>query len=105
MVRRNQRAILGGIDMADLHILSRLRVMRAELHDELRQIEQRANKLRADLDVLDRAMLLLTLTVQPIERTGAAEIGKRGGEARARSLTAERRSEIAKLAATKRWTP
>ena len=33
----------------------------------------------------------------------AVSLGKRGGEARAKSLTAKKRSEIAKKAATKRW--
>jgi len=33
----------------------------------------------------------------------AVSLGKRGGEARAKSLTAQKRSEIAKRAATKRW--
>lgn len=33
----------------------------------------------------------------------AKALGKKGGAARAKSLTAERRSEIAKKAAAKRW--
>jgi hypothetical protein len=33
----------------------------------------------------------------------AAELGKKGGRARAQALTAEHRSEIAKRAAQKRW--
>jgi hypothetical protein len=33
----------------------------------------------------------------------AKALGKRGGAARAKSLTAEQRSEIAKKAAAKRW--
>jgi hypothetical protein len=33
----------------------------------------------------------------------AVNLGKRGGKARARALTAKRRSEIAKRAAAKRW--
>lgn len=36
-------------------------------------------------------------------RSAAAELGKKGGEVRARNLTAERRAEIARKAATKRW--
>lgn len=35
----------------------------------------------------------------------AAILGKRGGTARARNLTAEQRTEIARKAATKRWKP
>lgn len=34
----------------------------------------------------------------------ASALGKKGGPARAASLTAERRSEIAKKAAAKRWS-
>jgi hypothetical protein len=33
----------------------------------------------------------------------AAELGRRGGKARAKKMTPERRSEIARLAASKRW--
>jgi hypothetical protein len=33
----------------------------------------------------------------------AVALGKKGGKARAKNLTAERRSEIAKRAAQKRW--
>jgi hypothetical protein len=33
----------------------------------------------------------------------AAEMGRKGGKARAASMTPERRSEIAKKAAAKRW--
>ena len=36
-------------------------------------------------------------------RDAAAELGRRGGEARARTLTASQRSEIAKKAASSRW--
>ena len=34
----------------------------------------------------------------------AQSLGQRGGKARAKALTAKRRSEIAKAAAVKRWT-
>ena len=37
-------------------------------------------------------------------KSAAAELGARGGKARARKMTAERRREIAKKAATKRWS-
>jgi hypothetical protein len=33
----------------------------------------------------------------------AAALGRKGGKARAKSMTAKRRKEIAKLAATRRW--
>jgi hypothetical protein len=36
-------------------------------------------------------------------KIAAAELGARGGKARAAKITAERRSEIAKKAAAKRW--
>lgn len=36
-------------------------------------------------------------------RSAAAELGKKGGEARAKAMTPERRAEIAKAAAAKRW--
>ncbi len=35
----------------------------------------------------------------------AAMLGQRGGSARAKALTAARRTEIAKAAATARWGP
>jgi hypothetical protein len=36
-------------------------------------------------------------------KNAAAELGSRGGKARAARMTPERRSEIAKAAAAKRW--
>jgi hypothetical protein len=36
-------------------------------------------------------------------KSAAAELGSRGGKARATQMTPERRREIAKKAATKRW--
>jgi hypothetical protein len=35
----------------------------------------------------------------------AVELGRKGGKARAKSISAERRKEIARLAAEKRWGP
>jgi hypothetical protein len=35
--------------------------------------------------------------------SAAAEMGRKGGKKRAENMTAERRSEIAKAAAAKRW--
>jgi hypothetical protein len=39
----------------------------------------------------------------PVERSAAAEMGSKGGKARAASMTPKRRAEIAKKAAAKRW--
>jgi hypothetical protein len=39
----------------------------------------------------------------PKKESAAAELGRKGGKARARKLTAKQREEIAKLAATARW--
>lgn len=36
--------------------------------------------------------------------SAAAEMGRRGGKARAENMTPERRAEIARKAATKRWS-
>jgi hypothetical protein len=38
-------------------------------------------------------------------KSAAAELGSRGGKARAAKMTPERRAEIAKKAAAKRWHP
>jgi hypothetical protein len=40
---------------------------------------------------------------KPKKVMDASEMGKKGGVARAKSLTAKKRSEIAKKAAAKRW--
>jgi hypothetical protein len=37
--------------------------------------------------------------------SAAAQLGKLGGAARAKAMTPERRAEIAKKAAAKRWNP
>lgn len=37
--------------------------------------------------------------------SAAAEMGRKGGKARAEGMTPERRAEIAKAAAKKRWQP
>jgi hypothetical protein len=39
----------------------------------------------------------------PEQRSAAAELGAKGGKARAKKLTARQRKEIAKLAAVARW--
>jgi hypothetical protein len=38
-----------------------------------------------------------------VKPSAAAELGRKGGKARADSMTAKRRSEIARKAAAKRW--
>jgi hypothetical protein len=40
---------------------------------------------------------------RPDKDAAAASLGKRGGAARAKSLTAEQRAEIARKGAAKRW--
>ena len=39
----------------------------------------------------------------PAQRSAAAELGSRGGKARAKALSKKKRAEIAKKAAKKRW--
>lgn len=39
----------------------------------------------------------------PAKDSAAAELGRKGGKARAESMTPQKRSEIAKRAAQKRW--
>lgn len=43
------------------------------------------------------------MPVEPPKNEAAAELGRKGGAARARAMTPERRAEIAKRAAEKRW--
>lgn len=40
----------------------------------------------------------------PAKNQAAAELGRKGGKKRSESLTPERRAEIAKKAAAKRWS-
>lgn len=59
-------------------------------------------------DVNARAVMIAKIATGEIEDTraqskAAATLGKRGGNARAASLTAAQRSEIARLAAEARW--
>ncbi len=44
------------------------------------------------------------LDPDPIKNKAAVELGKLGGEARAKKLTPKKRTEIAKKAAQKRWS-
>jgi hypothetical protein len=39
----------------------------------------------------------------PVQRSAAAELGSKGGKARAASLSKKQRAEIARKAAEKRW--
>jgi len=41
--------------------------------------------------------------IGPKEQNAAAELGRRGGKARAKSISKSRRIEIARLAASARW--
>jgi hypothetical protein len=60
-------------------------------------------------DVIGNAVKVMRIATGEIEEGGepetkaAAALGKRGGKARATSLTAEQRSEIARVAAEARW--
>jgi hypothetical protein len=62
-------------------------------------------------DVIDNAVKVMRIATgeetEEVEtdsaKNAAAELGSRGGKARAARMTPERRSEIAKAAAAKRW--
>jgi len=59
-------------------------------------------------DVIGRAVQIARIATGEITEelapaTAGAALGKLGGQARAKSLTAEQRSEIAKKGAAKRW--
>lgn len=63
-------------------------------------------------DVIGNAIRVAKIATGEIEETASADdgkdkaaqaLGKKGGTARAKSLTAEQRAEIAKKAAQKRW--
>jgi hypothetical protein len=59
-------------------------------------------------DAIGNAIMIGRIATGEIEETtettkAAAMLGKQGGKARAASLTARQRSEIAKLAAEARW--
>lgn len=42
--------------------------------------------------------------IDPLLSSAAAELGRKGGKARAQAMTPERRREIAQAAAAKRWS-
>jgi hypothetical protein len=59
-------------------------------------------------DAIGNAIMIAKIATGEIEEgrpetTAAATLGKRGGKARAASLTPQQRSEIARVAAEARW--
>jgi hypothetical protein len=59
-------------------------------------------------DVVANAVHVMRIATGEIEETApkesaAAELGRKGGKARAKAMTAEQRAEIARRAAAKRW--
>ena len=60
-------------------------------------------------DAIGRAVLIGKIATGEIEdkrdelRSAAAELGRKGGKKRAENMTPERRAEIARAAAAKRW--
>ena len=59
-------------------------------------------------DVIGAAVMVAKIatgeiTEEPPKRSAAAELGTKGGKARAKKLTAQQRKEIAKLASAARW--
>ena len=60
-------------------------------------------------DAIGNAVHVMRVATGEIEETPsplslAAEMGRKGGKARAEAMTPERRAEIAKAAAAKRWS-
>ena len=62
-------------------------------------------------DAIGRAVQIAKIATGEIEderdeklSSAAAELGRKGGKARAENMTPERRKEIAKAAAAKRWS-
>ena len=63
-------------------------------------------------DVIGAAVKVMRIATGEIEETtddgknkAAVELGRKGGKARAAKMTSERRTEIARKAAAKRWAP
>ena len=59
-------------------------------------------------DAIGRAVMIAKISTGKIEderplSSAAAELGRKGGNARAAAMSPERRSEIARKAAAKRW--
>jgi hypothetical protein len=64
---------------------------------------------RRPADVIGGAIKVAKIATGEVEedkptRSAAAEMGSKGGKARAKSLSKKERSEIAKKAAAKRWS-
>jgi hypothetical protein len=60
-------------------------------------------------DAVSRAIMVARIATGEEEeqadiKSAAAELGRRGGKARAASISAERRAEIARNAAKRRWS-
>jgi len=61
-------------------------------------------------DAIGRAVLIAKIATGEIEderetlSSAAAELGRKGGKKRAENMTPERRAEIARAAAKKRWS-
>ena len=60
-------------------------------------------------DAIGRAVMIAKIATGEIEDTkelssAAAELGRKGGQKRAANMTPERRVEIARAAAAKRWS-
>ena len=60
-------------------------------------------------DVIGAAIMVAKIATGEIEEAPApvnpaAEMGRKGGAARAKAMTPERRAEIARKAAARRWT-
>lgn len=68
---------------------------------------KREDEIQAARRVVDRIIEKTERVIDPAVSAAAAALSKlgasKGGEARAKSLTAKRRSEIAKKAAAARW--
>jgi hypothetical protein len=63
---------------------------------------------RRPADVIGAAVMVGRIATGEIEdakpaKSAAAELGSKGGKARAKALSSKKRKEIAKKAATKRW--
>lgn len=64
-------------------------------------------------DIIGASVLIARIATGEVEDTpeedgkdkAAQEMGRKGGKARADAMTPERRSEIARKAAVKRWEP
>lgn len=59
-------------------------------------------------DAVARAVMVAKIATGEIDeeteiKSAAAELGRKGGKARAAAMTPERRAEIARKAAAKRW--